>query len=328
MIAAELRGGSKPSLNEVLGWIGSRVDDIYGASVGRMEDVWIDPGTGAPRWLLVREGRFGARSTLIPFEDATAGTEHVWVPYERDVIREAPEVQPGTPLTQELEAALRAHFSASAPRSAGRTSAPASAAYEGSTATIRFGGRQGEEPFRGHGGGEERSAPRPQPTAIPFGEASRPRMPERPAPPVEAPPPRREQPRGAQPSDSPLEYAPPQPSAPDPYRYRRGEEELAYPAPAEPHASYRREPQERPEPPAYPATEHDPYRYAPPPQPDPRPAPQAQPDPAQVHIEALRDIAAAGGTHFVEIELSGELSIRGELRSVRITPHERRPPER
>src|SRR5690348_14982441 len=79
MIAAGLRGGSKPSLNEVLGWIGSRVDDIYGASVGRMEDVWIDPGTGAPRWLLVREGRFGARSTLIPFEDATAGTEHVWV---------------------------------------------------------------------------------------------------------------------------------------------------------------------------------------------------------------------------------------------------------
>ena len=68
MIAAELRGGNKPSLNEALGWIGSRVDDIYGAGVGRLEDVWIDPGTGAPRWLLVKEGRFGGRSTLVPFE--------------------------------------------------------------------------------------------------------------------------------------------------------------------------------------------------------------------------------------------------------------------
>ena len=77
MIAAELRGGSKPSLNEALGWIGSRVDDIYGASVGRLEDVWIDPGTGVPRWLLVKEGRFGGRTTLIPFEDATAGAGHV-----------------------------------------------------------------------------------------------------------------------------------------------------------------------------------------------------------------------------------------------------------
>lgn len=327
MIAAELRGGSKPSLNEVLGWIGSRVDDIYGASVGRMEDVWIDPGTGAPRWLLVREGRFGARSTLIPFEDATAGTEHVWVPYERDVIRGAPEVQPGTPLTQELEAALRAHFSASAPRSAGRPPAPAAAVREESTATIRFGGRRAEadEGFHGHGGEEGQGA---QPTAIPFGEASRPRMPERPAPPVEAPPPRREQPREDQPSDPPLEYAPPQPSAPDPYRYRRDEAELAYPAPAEPHASHRQGSNERREPPGHPPPGDDPYRYAPPPQPDPGPAPQAQQDPAQVHIEALRDIAAAGGTHFVEIELSGELSIRGELRSVRITPNERRPPGR
>ena len=92
MIAAELRGGNKPGLNEALGWIGSRVDDIYGANVGRLDDVWIDPGTGMPRWLLVKEGRFGGRTTLIPFEDATAGAGHVWIPYERDVVRHAPEV--------------------------------------------------------------------------------------------------------------------------------------------------------------------------------------------------------------------------------------------
>ena len=107
MIAAELRGGSKPSLNEALGWIGSRVDDIYGANVGRLEDVWIDPGTGAPRWLLVKEGKFGGRTTLIPFEDATAGAGHVWVPYEREIVRTAPEIAPGAPLTQHVEATLR-----------------------------------------------------------------------------------------------------------------------------------------------------------------------------------------------------------------------------
>ena len=66
MIAAELRGGSKPSLNEALGWIGSRVDDINGVAIGRLEDVWIDPATGEPRWLLVKEGRFGGRSTRQP----------------------------------------------------------------------------------------------------------------------------------------------------------------------------------------------------------------------------------------------------------------------
>ena len=34
MAAAELRGGDKPSLNEALAWIGFRVDDVYGASIG------------------------------------------------------------------------------------------------------------------------------------------------------------------------------------------------------------------------------------------------------------------------------------------------------
>jgi len=57
MIAAELGGGSRLSLDEALGWIGSRVDDLYGVGVGRLEDIWIDPGTGIPRWLLVKEGR-------------------------------------------------------------------------------------------------------------------------------------------------------------------------------------------------------------------------------------------------------------------------------
>ncbi len=111
MIAAELRGGNKPGLNEALGWIGSRVDDIYGANVGRLDDVWIDPATGMPRWLLVKEGRFGGRTTLIPFEDATAGAGHVWIPYERDIVRRAPEVEPGAPLTARVESALREHYS-------------------------------------------------------------------------------------------------------------------------------------------------------------------------------------------------------------------------
>lgn len=110
MITGELRGGKKPSLDQALGWIGSRVDDVYGASVGRLEDVWIDPGTGAPKWLLIKEGRFGGRTTLIPFEDATAGAGNVWIPYERELVRDAPEVEPGTPLTQQLEGDLRTHF--------------------------------------------------------------------------------------------------------------------------------------------------------------------------------------------------------------------------
>ena len=175
MIAAELRGGNRPSLNEALGWIGLRVDDIYGVAIGRLEDVWIDPGTGEPRWLLVKEGRFGGRSTLVPFSDATAGEGSVWIPYERDVVREAPQIEPGVPLTQQVEATLRNHYAANtaAAVSHGSQAAPGephqTAPQDRATthATIRLAA----------------AGPPPEPEPI-----APPRLPERPPPPVNPPP--------------------------------------------------------------------------------------------------------------------------------------------
>lgn len=316
MIAAELRGGSKPSLNEALGWIGSRVDDIYGANVGRLEDVWIDPGTGVPRWLLVKEGRFGGRTTLIPFEDATAGAGHVWVPYERDVVRSAPEIEPGAPLTQHVEASLRTHYAANVPSSishgsAGRpqTGHPVEPANIGrrrgsalGTATVRFQPPPEAGPpefFSSRGSSAERQTPpipqRPVirgPQAVPQDPSAgqpqptfTPSLPERPAPPIAIPEP-------------PRAWSPP-PQAVHP----------AYGQPEAPPAQ---------SPPMYAQPQATPP-YAPP-QPAWQPPPQT--DPAQGPIDQLRALAESGGSHYVEIELNGELTIRGELRTVRVTPRD------
>ena len=290
MIAAELRGGNKPSLNEALGWIGSRVDDIYGANVGRLEDVWIDPGTGAPRWLLVKEGRFGGRTTLIPFEDATAGAGHVWVPYEREIVGAAPEIEPGAPLTHQVEASLRSHYAASTrqgttPRERGaapQASQPDSVSGFG-TATVRLHGAPEAEPPPAFGVGGQ-PAPPPirerRPTSCP--PARRRRSPRRRrgmrSPPGGAPRPRA---GAASPQPPPAQPYPPQPAQP-----------YAYPT--------------QPQAPGW-APQPDWSRQEPPP---------PEPDP----IQSLRSLADSPEVHYVEIELTGELSIRGELRSVRIVP--------
>ena len=300
MAAAELHGGGKPKLNEALGWIGSRVDDVYGANVGRLEDVWIDPGTGAPRWLLVTQGRFGGRTTLIPFEDATAGAGHVWVPYVCDVVEAAPEIQPGAPLTQHVEAALRTHYAANAPSAiscgAGERTAsrlrPESGAARGqpAAATIRFQPAPADEAEMGpvaHG---------PRPAWANGGEGELPPgtapMPERPVPPTAVPGP----PGGAPQREG---YAQPPPVAQPPLAGGYPPQDYAYAPPVRP------------------------YEYPP----AVRPQfiggwQQAAPDPAQEPIERLRELAEAGGSHYVEIELSGELTIRGQLRTVRITPRD------
>ncbi len=311
MIAAELRGDNRPSLNEALGWIGSRVDDIYGAGIGRLEDVWIDPGTGEPRWLLIKEGRFGGRATLIPFEDATAGAGHVWVPYERDVVRDAPQIEPGAPLTQQVELSLRRHYAANSPAAFER------AEHLGSTVE-----RMGDD------------APAETTSRSAGDEPPSPRMPERPAPPVPAPDvserrvdPEREDdlrrpafdaaegsrreeegvgrsaPRSASaPTDAPGPGPEAQPQAGPPPGYP------AWPPPAPAYFQPLGWPYPPPAP--YGSVPYPPPGYPPfPPYPGYAAAPEAPADP----------LAGLSGRE-VEIELEGPVTISGRVRSVRFKP--------
>ena len=357
MIAAELRGGNKPSLNEALGWIGSRVDDIYGANVGRLEDVWIDPGTGAPRWLLVKEGRFGGRTTLIPFEDATAGAGHVWVPYEREIVREAPEIEPGAPLTQQVEAALRSHYAANVPPAiahagsgAGAPTPPQEPPGTAAAATRRAGGaaRGDRDPAIRDRWRPVRPAAlvRSAPAAARGRGAAAHRVPAARARSAPTRPPRTA--RAAAPA---ARAAAGRPAAGDaaraPAASRAADRGPAASAAAEPvrlpaaagapAASAR----VRVSAAGLPAQQQQPYppapRPAPPqgwtqPQPTPptaaaaesgkQPPPQQPPAPQPGPIEMLNSLSNSSQVHYVEIELSGELSIRGELRSVRVIPRD------
>jgi sporulation protein YlmC with PRC-barrel domain len=111
-----LYGARRTSLVEARSWIGGRVVDTNGTGVGRLEDVWVDAATGDPAWLLIREGRFGGRHRLIPFEGAVGGGGQVWVPHERGIVRSAPGVGEDGILTGELGDRLREHYARSAKR--------------------------------------------------------------------------------------------------------------------------------------------------------------------------------------------------------------------
>ena len=122
-----VHSGGMLDLNEALGWTGYRVDDVYGARVGTVADIYVDHDTDAPCWILVKMGRFSDAHALLPVRDAVAGSGHVWVPYEKDLIRRAPQMAPGMPLSQEREAALCAHYGVMSSRGAEIAEIPASA---------------------------------------------------------------------------------------------------------------------------------------------------------------------------------------------------------
>jgi hypothetical protein len=100
---------ARPSLDAVRAWVGFRLDEIAGASVGKVEGVFVDASGDEPVWLLARMGRFG-HYTLVPGRDAVAGVGRVWVPYTRDQIRRAPKVNASQPLTADAERQLLAHY--------------------------------------------------------------------------------------------------------------------------------------------------------------------------------------------------------------------------
>jgi hypothetical protein len=92
-------------------WVGSRVDDVYGARVGSIDSIYVDAESGEPQWIIVGLGRFSGSQVPVPLHDAIAGSGHVWVPYERDLIRKAPELSAGLPpLSRERELAACDHF--------------------------------------------------------------------------------------------------------------------------------------------------------------------------------------------------------------------------
>jgi hypothetical protein len=116
-----------PALQDALGWTGFRVDDVYGTRVGIVEDIYVDHETDEPCWILVKMGRFSDAHALLPIRDVVAGHGHIWIPYEKDLIRRAPQVPPGMPLSQETERALCVHYGVMSSRGAEISEAPGSA---------------------------------------------------------------------------------------------------------------------------------------------------------------------------------------------------------
>lgn len=101
-----------PSLEEVRSWIGNAVDDLGGASVGQVHGLFVDADSGAPTWLIVKQGRVKPTLVAAPLRDCAAAAGRVWIAHDRDLIRRAPVVDPTRPLLREHELTISAHYGA------------------------------------------------------------------------------------------------------------------------------------------------------------------------------------------------------------------------
>ena len=102
-------GSAPPPLKEALGWLGFRVDDMNGSRLAKVDAIYVDADGGEPVWVVVKVGRFG-KVTAIPYAECADGPGRIWVAHGRKVIRGAPSIQRGKPLTREDELELCEHY--------------------------------------------------------------------------------------------------------------------------------------------------------------------------------------------------------------------------
>ena len=92
--------------------LGRDVVSADGARLGHVTDLYIDPDTGAVRWLVLDGGLFSSGASFVPASGARDDEDHrrVVVAHTRRQIRRAPHPPADGDLTAEEEASLVAHY--------------------------------------------------------------------------------------------------------------------------------------------------------------------------------------------------------------------------
>ena len=99
-----------PDVDTVRSWQGTTMVDRDGDKVGDIESIYVDDQTGEPEWALVNTGLFGTRSTFVPIAQASAYGDQVQVPFEKQRVKDAPNMDPDGHLSEQEEQELWRHY--------------------------------------------------------------------------------------------------------------------------------------------------------------------------------------------------------------------------
>jgi sporulation protein YlmC with PRC-barrel domain len=89
--------------------IGHRAFDSNGTKIGTVDEVYLDDATGSPEWAAVRTGFF-SRDVFVPLSQSTVEGGTLRVPFERALVRAAPDFGVGRHLSPEQELELYHHY--------------------------------------------------------------------------------------------------------------------------------------------------------------------------------------------------------------------------
>ncbi|WP_232792550.1 PRC-barrel domain-containing protein [Actinacidiphila yeochonensis] len=102
--------------------VGHPVHDAQGKKIGDAKHMYLDDASGDPEWVTVKTGLFGNNETFVPTRAARIVQDHLEVPYEKEQVKGAPnvDVDSGGHLSAEEERHLYSYYGLES-RSGGQT---------------------------------------------------------------------------------------------------------------------------------------------------------------------------------------------------------------
>ncbi len=102
-----------------------------GSKIGSVGTVYLDNATGAPAWVTVRTGLFGTKASFVPLEGAELAEDGLRLPYDKDRVKGAPNLDADQELSPDEEYELYSYYGLgvgrTADEAAGLPEAPAPA---------------------------------------------------------------------------------------------------------------------------------------------------------------------------------------------------------
>jgi uncharacterized protein (TIGR02271 family) len=95
---------------EAYEWQGRELVGDDDEKIGKVADIYVDEQTNKPEWATVHTGLFGSKTHFVPLAGASPHGEHVHVPVSKDLVENAPSIDPDGALSEDEEAQLFEHY--------------------------------------------------------------------------------------------------------------------------------------------------------------------------------------------------------------------------
>ncbi|MBY8880996.1 PRC and DUF2382 domain-containing protein [Actinacidiphila acidipaludis] len=136
--------------------VGHPVHDSAGKKIGDAKHMYLDDATGNPEWVTVKTGFFGNNETFVPTRSARLVQDHLEIPYDKDKVKGAPnvDVDSGGHLSVEEERHLYRYYGLESTGAAAGEKAAAAGAAGTAAGTSGRHAKSGTQPGMDTAGGK------------------------------------------------------------------------------------------------------------------------------------------------------------------------------